>query len=73
MKRTFTAIIEFDPESNTYIGQVPSISGAHSVGDTLDELRLNLQEVLELCLEANGELVNDLPQVIGTQQIEVSV
>lgn len=49
--RTFTAYIEFDPETSLYVGVIPGISGAHSQGATLDELNANLREVLELCLE----------------------
>jgi len=49
--RTFTAYIEFDTESNTYVGIFPGVPGAHTYGDTLDELHKNLKEVLELCLE----------------------
>jgi len=51
--RTLTAYIEFDPETNLYVGFVPGVAGAHSQGATLDELQENLKEVLELCLEEN--------------------
>ena len=36
--RTFTAYIEYDPETNLYVGTIPNIRGAHSQGATLDEL-----------------------------------
>lgn len=49
--RTFTAYIEWDPESHLYIGMVPGITGAHTQAASLDELHENLKEVLELCLE----------------------
>ncbi|NEP40131.1 MAG: type II toxin-antitoxin system HicB family antitoxin [Okeania sp. SIO2H7] len=48
---TFTAYIEWDSETNLYVGIIPSIPGAHTQGATLDELQANLKEVLELCLE----------------------
>ena len=69
----FTAYIEFDPETNLYIGLVPSIPGAHTQGKTLTELQENLQEVLELCLEVQPEVVEDLPRYIGLLQIEISM
>ena len=50
-RRTFTAYIEFDAETRLYVGTIPSVRGAHTQGATLDELRTNLREVLELCLE----------------------
>ncbi len=48
---TFTAYIEFDPETKLYVGIVPGLPGAHTQGATLDELQENLKEVIELCLE----------------------
>ena len=53
------------------MGMVPGIPGAHTQGITLDELRNNLKEVLQLCLEENPELRADLPQFVGLQQVEV--
>lgn len=67
--RTFTAWIEVDPETGTYFGMVPGIPGAHTQGDTLEELRANLREVLELCLE---EYDGELPHFVGVLEIEVS-
>jgi predicted RNase H-like HicB family nuclease len=46
--QTFTAIIEADPDTKLYVGYVPSFPGAHSQGETLDKLRENLREVIEL-------------------------
>lgn len=48
---TFTATIEFDAETDLYVGIVPGVHGAHTQAATLDELRANLREVLQLCLE----------------------
>jgi predicted RNase H-like HicB family nuclease len=70
--RTFTAYIELDPESKLYVGIIPGIPGAHSQGETLDELRDNLKEVLELCLKDFDAAVDDLPRFVGIQQIEVA-
>lgn len=67
--RTVTAYIEFDPETKTYFGIVPGIPGAHTQGDTLDELRENLKEVLELVLE---DYDDELPNFAGVMNIEVS-
>ena len=49
--KVFTAVIEKDVDTNLYVGYVPSFVGAHSQGETLDELRENLQEVIEMLLE----------------------
>ena len=70
--KTFTAYLEWDPETNLYVGIVPGVPGAHTQGATLDELQNNLKEVLELCLEELNGQVDDLPRFVGLQQIEIS-
>jgi predicted RNase H-like HicB family nuclease len=71
--KTFTAYVEWDSDTNLYVGIVPGIPGAHTQADSLDELRNNLKEVLELCLEELGKEVEDLPRFVGIQQVEVSL
>jgi predicted RNase H-like HicB family nuclease len=70
--KTFTAYVEWDAETKLYVGIVPGIQGAHTQAKSLDELKENLREVLELCLEEYGGTVEDIPQFVGIQQIEVS-
>jgi predicted RNase H-like HicB family nuclease len=67
--RTFTAVVEKDPETGLYVGYVPGFRGAHTQGETLDELHKNLQEVIELLLE-DGEPVLEA-QYIGTQAVVI--
>ena len=71
--RTFSAYVEWDPETRLYVGTVPGVPGAHTQAATLDELRDNLKEVLELCLEEYSGSLEDLPQFVGLQQVEVSL
>jgi predicted RNase H-like HicB family nuclease len=52
--QTFTAIVEKCSETGLYVGYVPGFPGAHSQGQTLDELNQNLQEVVSLLLD-DGE------------------
>jgi len=52
--RTYTAVIERDPHTGLYVGYVPGWPGAHSQGETLDELQANLREVVGMLLE-DGE------------------
>ncbi|OYD99499.1 hypothetical protein CDG77_00995 [Nostoc sp. 'Peltigera membranacea cyanobiont' 213] len=49
--KTFTAIVERDPDTKFYVGYVPGFPRAHSQGETLDELQENLHEVIEMLLE----------------------
>ena len=44
------------PVPEGYIGFVEEIPGANSQGETLDEVRENLREAVQLVLEANREL-----------------
>jgi len=52
--RTFTAYVEFDSETNLCVGIVSGLPGTHTQASSLDRLRENLQEVVELCLEELG-------------------
>ncbi|NIM52622.1 MAG: type II toxin-antitoxin system HicB family antitoxin [Gemmatimonadales bacterium] len=52
--RSYTAVVERDPDTGLYVGYVPGFSGAHSQAETLDELNRNLREVIAMLLE-DGE------------------
>ena len=68
--RTYTAVIQQDPETGVYVGYVPGWPGAHSQGDGLDELHRNLQEVITMLLE-DGEPRLET-QFIGTHTVQVA-
>ena len=44
----FTAVIGRCPDTDLYVGYVPGFPGAHSQGQTLDELNANLKEVISM-------------------------
>ena len=67
--KKFTAIVERDIETSLYVGWIPGFPGAHSQGESLDELRNNLREILGLLLEG-GEHTAD-SEFVGTQSVEV--
>lgn len=50
----FTAV--FIPVPEGYIAFVEELPGANTQGDTLEEARENLQEAVQLVLEANREI-----------------
>jgi predicted RNase H-like HicB family nuclease len=68
--RTFTAVIESCPETSLFVGYVPGFPGAHSQGQTLDELNRNLAEVIEMLLE-DGEPELET-QLVGTQTVQIA-
>lgn len=67
--KTFTVIVEKDFDTSLYVGYVPGFPGAHSQGETLDELQENLREVIEMLLE--DEDLELKTEFVGTQQIVV--
>lgn len=68
--RTFTAVVERDPDTGLYVGYVPGFPGAHSQAETLDELNRNLREVIELLLE-DGEPELEA-EFVGIQTVQVA-
>ena len=52
--RAFTAVIERCSDTDLFICYMPGFPGAHSQGETLDELQHNLVEVIGMLLE-DGE------------------
>ena len=67
--RTFTAVVERCSDTGLFVGYVPGFPGAHSQGETLDELNRNLAEVIEMLLE-DGEPEVD-SQFVGTQTVQI--
>jgi predicted RNase H-like HicB family nuclease len=63
----FTAVIERDVETGLLVGYVPGFPGAHSQGETLDELTSNLREVIDMLLEDGTPQLE--AEFVGTQQI----
>ena len=66
----FTIVIEKDPEG-LYVGYVPGMTGAHSQGQTIEELKINLKEVIGLCLEEGEPFI--IGEYIGTEELEVTI
>ncbi len=67
--KTFTAVVERCPDTGLYVAFVPGFPGAHTQAATLDELKDNLQEVIEMLLE-DGEPKLEA-EFIGTQTVMV--
>ncbi len=49
--QTFTSVVEHCPDTGLYVGYVPGFPGAHSQGETLEELNDNLKEVIAMILQ----------------------
>ena len=70
MFRKFTAVVDKDVETGLYVGYVPGFVGAHTQAGTLDELRDNLREVIEMLLE-DGEPHFET-EFVGTQEVVIA-
>ena len=70
----FIAIIEKDLETGYFVATVPSLPGAHTQAESIDELISNLQEVVQLCFEELDEDSKDsLPKFFCIQKIPVKI
>ncbi|HKI47779.1 MAG TPA: type II toxin-antitoxin system HicB family antitoxin [Desulfobacteria bacterium] len=68
--QVFTAVVEKCTDTGLYVGFVPGFQGAHTQGNTLDELNAQLKEVLAMLLEdGNPKLETDF---VGTQTVTVA-
>ncbi len=67
--RTYTAVIERCPDTRLFVGYIPGFPGAHSQGETLDELHRNLAEVIEMLLE-DGEPPLEA-EFVGAQTVRI--
>ena len=68
--KSYQAIVERCPDTRLYVGYVPGFPGAHSQGETLDELNANLREVIAMLLE-DGEPHLDA-EFVGIQNVVIS-
>ena len=67
---TFTAVIEKCSDTGLFVGHVPGFPGAHSQGETLDELNANLREVIELLIDDGMPKLET--EFVGTQTLIVA-
>jgi predicted RNase H-like HicB family nuclease len=68
--KVYTAIVQQDKDTRLFVGSVSGFPGAHSQAETLDELRQNLQEVIEMLVE--DEEPHMEAEFVGTQQIVIA-
>lgn len=71
MKRSFTIVVERDPESNWLTGEVVELPCCYSQAPSLPELEANIQEAISAYLKT-AEPEGPLPDFIGTWRIEVA-
>jgi predicted RNase H-like HicB family nuclease len=68
--RSYTAVIEKSSDTGLYVGHIPGFPGAHSQGESIEELTANLREVVEMLLE-DGEPAFQ-GEFVGTATVKVA-
>jgi predicted RNase H-like HicB family nuclease len=68
--RSYSFVVERDPDTGLFVGYVPGWPGAHSQGASLDELHENLQEVIQLLLEDGEPQLES--QFVGVHTVQVA-
>ena len=68
--RAYNYVVEKCSNTGMYVGYVPGFPGAHSQGESIDELRDNMQEVVEMLLE-DGEPELEA-EFVGTETVKVA-
>ena len=68
--KVYSAVIERCPQTGLLVGFVPGFPGAHSQGETLDEVNRNLQEVIEMLLEDGDPVLES--EFVGVQNVAVA-
>ena len=70
MKKTFTVVIEKDPESGWLVGEVVELPGCYSQAPDIATLEANMREVIKAYLNART-VEEPLSSFVGTWQVEV--
>ena len=70
MAREFDVVIERDADGY-YVASVPALRGCHTQARSLDDLMQRVKEAIELCLEVQGEDVEEL-DFVGLQRVIVA-
>ncbi len=71
MKKTFTLVVERDPESDWLVGEVVELPGCYTQAPDFSTLENNIQEAIQAYLQT-VKPEEPLPEFLGTWKIEVA-
>ena len=71
MTRSFTVVIERDPESGWLVGEVVELPGCYSQAHDLPTLEANTKEAIMAYLHTAG-VEEPSPDFVGTLRVEVA-
>jgi len=70
-QKTFTAIVERDPESGWLIGEITELPGCYTQAPDLPALEVNLCEAITMYLQTAGK-IGKTPEFVGAFCIGVA-
>jgi len=68
--KVYSAVIERCTQTGLFVGFVPGFPGAHSQGETLDEVNRNLHDVIAMLLEDGEPMLES--EFVGVQNVAVA-
>ena len=71
MKRSFTVVVERDPESNWLVGEGVELPGCYIQAPGLPTLEVNIREAIRAYLKT-AEPEEPLPDFVGTWRVEIA-
>jgi len=71
MKRTFTVVVERDPESGWLVGEVVELPGCYTQAPDLPALERNIREAIQAYLHT-AAVEDPLPDFVGALRVEVA-
>jgi len=71
MSKTFTVVVERDPESGWLVGEVVELPGCYTQAADLPALEANVREAIEVYLQT-AVVEEPLSDFVGTWRVEVA-
>ena len=71
MNRSFTVVLERDPESGWLVGEVVELPGCYSQAPDMPTLEANIREAIEAYLKTTDR-EEPLSDFVGTWRVEVA-
>ena len=72
MKKTFTVIVERDPESGWLVGEVVELPGCYTQAPDLSAMEVNIREAITAYLKT-AEIQEPASSYVATWQVEVTL
>ncbi len=72
MTKSFTVVVERDPESGWLVGEVVELPGCYTQAPDMPALEANVKEAITAYLQT-AEEPEPMPDFVGTWRVEVAV